>query len=574
MDKGANNLLRNIKPSRHADGAPDRRFESLMLHLSAQFISLRAEEVDAAIEDAQRQICESFLLDRSTLWQRASAPGKMILTHLYQPRYWPRKTAAPDDQVLSSSDWILKNRGAPPIYMQMQAQAYVPWILEQIQSGKTIAIASLDDLPPQAKRDRQVLQRYEARSLVAVPLSIGHEWLGCLTFGSMYSERHWSTDSVNRFELVGHLFTNALARKVSDQAQRESEARLRALLETRKSAEESLRESEARFRMVADSAPVFIWMAGLDKRCTFINKRWLDFTGRTMEDQLGDGWTSGIHPEDLPTAYQHYLLSFDARRPFVMQYRLRRYDGEYRWVTDHGVPLFDADGHFSGFIGSCVDITERIEAEQAARDLSGRLINAQEDERARLARELHDDVTQRIARMAIDLGRFQHAPDSANLVNGVREGLVRLSEDIHAMSYELHPSVLVDLGLDESLKVECANFSKQVSIPIDVKLRDLPAGIPRNLAIGLFRIAQEALRNAARHGRASRIDVSLRGADHGLQLTVQDDGVGFNTSRHANRPSLGIAGMRERARLLGGELEIESQPGNGATVFAWVPVVE
>src|SRR6266446_6502429 len=127
----------------------------------------------------------------------------------------------------------------------------------------------------------------------------------------------------------------------------------------RKIAEKQLRESEARFRTVADSAPVLIWMSGPDKLCTFFNKGWLDFTGRTMEQELGKGWTEGVHADDLDHCLEVYGNSFNARRPFTMEYRLRRNDGEYRWVLDNGIPRFASDGAFLGYIGSCIGITER-----------------------------------------------------------------------------------------------------------------------------------------------------------------------------------------------------------------------
>jgi PAS domain S-box-containing protein len=131
----------------------------------------------------------------------------------------------------------------------------------------------------------------------------------------------------------------------------------------RKRAEEAQRASEEKFRILADTAPVMIWKAGEDKLCTFFNKPWLDFTGRGMEEELGDGWTEGVHPEDYDRCVETYVTSFVAREPFKMEYRLRRHDGEYRWILDHGVPRFSPGGDFLGYIGTCVDITERKRAE-------------------------------------------------------------------------------------------------------------------------------------------------------------------------------------------------------------------
>src|SRR6266566_4308889 len=135
----------------------------------------------------------------------------------------------------------------------------------------------------------------------------------------------------------------------------------------RKQAEDALRESEERFRTVANAAPVMIWMSGTDKACNFFNKGWLDFTGRTMEQELGNGWAEGVHADDLDRCHKVYESCFDARQPFTMEYRLRRHDGEYRWILDIGTPRFASDGAFLGYIGSCIDITERKRGEEKFR---------------------------------------------------------------------------------------------------------------------------------------------------------------------------------------------------------------
>jgi diguanylate cyclase (GGDEF)-like protein/PAS domain S-box-containing protein len=142
---------------------------------------------------------------------------------------------------------------------------------------------------------------------------------------------------------------------------------MRRALQTANTATAELRRSEENFRVMAKNESVLIWMSGLDKKCNSFNQVWLEFTGRTLAQETGDGWTEGVHPDDLQNCLATYLAAFDARQEFTMEYRLRRHDGEYRWIVDHGVPRTDASGNFIGYIGSCIDITERMQIEEQLR---------------------------------------------------------------------------------------------------------------------------------------------------------------------------------------------------------------
>lgn len=216
-------------------------------------------------------------------------------------------------------------------------------------------------------------------------------------------------------------------------------------------------------------------------------------------------------------------------------------------------------------------------AEAEIRNVSGRLVAAQEEERARLARELHDDVTQQIARLAIDAGRVEASgtlgdASVAQTIRDLRVGLVRLSEHVHVLSYNLHPSLLDDLGLLEAIQAEADRVAYQWALDVEVVAERLPESTPSTQARCLYRIAQEALRNVVRHARARTIRVRLVGERRGVRLTVTDDGVGFATQADRHPHTLGLASMRERVRIAGGAFAVASAPGTGTTVDAWVPL--
>jgi PAS domain S-box-containing protein len=337
-----------------------------------------------------------------------------------------------------------------------------------------------------------------------------------------------------------------------------------------------LRESEQRFRLVANTAPVMIWMSGTDRLCHYLNKTWLEFTGRPLEDELGDGWLASVHPEDYKHCQDIFTRALERCESFSMQYRLRRYDGEYRWVLDTGVPRSNPDGSFDGYIGSCIDITERKQAEEALAGIGRRLIEAHEEERTWIARELHDDFNQRIAMLTIDLERWdKQLPDSAvefhDHVRHVRQRLLDMAKDIHALSHRLHSSKLEYLGIVAAARGFCSELSEQQKVEIDFSHTNIPDGVPKEISLCLFRVLQESLQNAVKHSGVRQFAVELQDTEGEIQLSVSDRGVGFDPHDAIHRHGLGLISMRERLHLAGGQISIESQPGSGTTIHARLP---
>jgi PAS domain S-box-containing protein len=352
---------------------------------------------------------------------------------------------------------------------------------------------------------------------------------------------------------------------------------LAALAEEHQEAAHVVRESEGRFRLVANTAPVMIWMGGTDRLCTYVNQPWLEFTGRPLEAELGNGWAEGVHNEDRERCLKSYSQAFDQRQSFAMEYRVRRKDGEYRWILDTGVPRWNPDGSFAGYIGSCLDITDRKLAEDALASVGRRLIEAHEEERTWIARELHDDIGQRIALLAIELERCDpQGPGSSvarhEYLQLACQHVSDLGKDIQALSHRLHSSKLEYLGLVTAAKSFCRELSEQRNVRIEFKHSDMPAAIPKEISLCLFRVLQEALQNAVKHSADQNFTVEVYGTKDGISLTVSDSGIGFDWQDAMNRRGLGLVSMRERLRLVDGELSIQSAPDRGTIVLARVPL--
>jgi len=386
-----------------------------------------------------------------------------------------------------------------------------------------------------------------------------------IALDSQHRECPWPEAFVTRLRLLGETFVAALERREMFRGLRE--------------AENALRTSQTRLASGTDLAGLGFYEVDFDAAVMYHDDRLRDLCGfRDVTPGLEAlaFWLEQTHPDDRARVVEmRRQLHTGAIDRLSIEYRYLHPERGEVWMQHlAGVGARDSSGQAVRTFGVLRDITRRKETEAELRDLSQRLLQAHEEERALLARELHDDLTQRLAVLAIDVGRAEIAAaggPQAQTMSVVREGLVRLSEDVHSLAYQLHPSVLKEIGLAEALRTECERVERQGRVALVVEIEPATAAVGKDAALCLFRVAQEALNNALRHAGARTARLVLRPLDGGLVLAVRDDGVGFDPARPKRGRSLGLASMRERLRLVNGTLDIESAPGQGTAVVAWVP---
>jgi PAS domain S-box-containing protein len=340
--------------------------------------------------------------------------------------------------------------------------------------------------------------------------------------------------------------------------------------------ERLLRESEARFDLMADHAPVMLWKANTTGDCDFFNRRWLEFTGRTLEQELGVGWASGVHPEDFQDCMDTFLAAFVERRSFRMEYRLRRVDGAFRVILDQGVPRFEADGSFAGYVGSCIDVTEMREAANSVARLNTEL-QRRVTEREVLLRELHHRVKNNLQLISSILNlqaRFLHGDAKALFEEGqtrvhaialVHEKLCASESmtDVDLVAYARDLATIIRHALGDTSRIDLVVEGSSTQVAAD---QAVPCGLLIN------ELVTNAFKHAFPHGRAGTIVVGVTPLpDKRIKLFVKDNGVGLPELVDTLLPStLGLDLVATLARQLDASLEIMRM--GGTTVVLTLPL--
>jgi PAS domain S-box-containing protein len=341
----------------------------------------------------------------------------------------------------------------------------------------------------------------------------------------------------------------------------------------RKLAEEALRESEQRLRLATQAGRMYTYDWDVTTDAVMRSPEHTKILGlaeplRFPQQQFVDR----IHPDDRPK-FLGAIVGLTPENPTgEVIYRALASDGTLVWLKSNGRGFFDAEGRLLRVIGMVADISDLKRAEEALAGMTRKLIESQEQERARIGREIHDDITQRLALLAIELEQLQQNPSEVeSRVPKLREEACEVARDVEALSHELHSSKLEYLGIVGAARNFCKEVSERQKVEIDFRSHDLSPALPTNVSLSLFRVLQEALRNATMHSGVKRFEVRLWGSSGETHLTVSDLGAGFDTEAALKSTGLGLTSMQERLRLVHGELSIKSQPKGGTTIHARIP---
>ena len=335
--------------------------------------------------------------------------------------------------------------------------------------------------------------------------------------------------------------------------------------------------AERRLNLLLEVAHIIPWEADFaSSRFTYVGEQAEEILGYDAANWLTPNfWSLHLHPDDRERAIREAAKQSRDSERYELEYRMIAKDGRVVWLHSL-VSVTHIDGEPVKIRGFSIDVSRSRQAEAALRDLSGRLINAQEEERSRVARELHDDLSQRMALLSIEMEQIAEAMNGSVKMRRRFESLQNqaqeISSDIHRLSYRLHPSKLDHLGLAAAIKSLCEQMNASGKIRVYLHQQNFPEMLPKDITLCLFRIAQETLRNAVKHSQASHVRVIVQRSRKVVHLTVTDDGCGFDVKSASFAEGLGFVSIRERLRSVGGAVEISSQRAHGTRIEVTIPL--
>jgi PAS domain S-box-containing protein len=353
---------------------------------------------------------------------------------------------------------------------------------------------------------------------------------------------------------------------------------LAAVVEGDKQVQEALRRTEEQFRIAAQAGRMFAYDWDLATDVIVRSGDVANVLGPTAEVTLSPQQLSaGLHPDDK-ALFSDSMAERTRENPDIQtSYRLLRPDGSVQWLADTAHAFFDENGNTTRVVGMVADITERKRAEQALAEVSRKMVEVQEEERARIARDLHDDINQRLALLAVEIELLARdlpndSTEMSRRLTEVWQRITEVSTEVQSISHQLHSPQLEILGVGAAMRSFCRGFSSRQRVEVDFKSDDMPRSASQEVSLCLFRVLQEALHNAAKHSKVRHFEVRLGCVGDELHLTVSDRGAGFDTDSATKKGGLGLISIRERVRLVNGSIAIESKPAAGTTIRVRVPL--
>jgi len=341
----------------------------------------------------------------------------------------------------------------------------------------------------------------------------------------------------------------------------------------------ALRTREEWLRLAAEGSQLGLWYWNEITQSLYWDQKARQIFGVKARGECSiETFYDALHPDDRTRVREIWRYELETGLPYQLEYRALWPDGSVRWIEARGQGFYDKTGKARYMIGVVFDITDRKTIEQERLDLSGRLIRAQEQERRHVAREIHDDICQQFMVLSLKLHLLRDleiGQDATALVKELSLDFDRASSDLRSLSHRLHSFHLEILGLVPSVGALCADLARAHDLQIGFEHSGVSERVAPELALALFRIVQEAVRNAIKHGKAKRVRVQLQGVESLLLLSVVDNGVGFDSKDAATANGLGLQSMRERVRMLGGRFDLKTRPAvDGTQINAVFPLQE
>jgi len=341
------------------------------------------------------------------------------------------------------------------------------------------------------------------------------------------------------------------------------------------------KRAESQSWTLLDAIPQQIWSGPAHGTLDYCNERWRSYVGLGLQELQGDGWQSMLHPDDRERVLKAWHESVTMGTPYEQEERHRRVDGTYRWFLARGLPMRDAEGRIVRWYGTNTDIEDRKQAEEELRCLSGQLLRSQDEERRRIARDLHDSTGQDLVALATMLGQLRSSipsvdRKSARLLSECKTLADKCIRDVRTLSYVLHPPLLDEAGLVEALRDYAGGFTKRSGIQVELEVSPRVGRMERDVEMALFRVVQESLTNIQRHSGSQLAKIRIH-RNSNLTLEISDLGRGLSAGVRRGKEGLrfevgvGIPSMHERVKLIGGRLEIDSS-SHGTTVRVTIPL--